>query len=582
MQHQYIQQIDLSNTPTMEEVLNGRYRSGQRTFFSSENHVLREKPSSNKRDKIYRESRLSTQQVTLQTFQWLSPEILQEHRPVENYIKFQNESSVVSMDEIYKRNNVDDLSKKLYTIPYSFHHNTFPEEHQFSENQFPCLENDIQSTLCIDENDDVTNKSKDHMTNIFPISINERNKNVIEDKVLANNIKYTNKTGIFDSEYRIKKEKLTEKQQRSVKESLAAESLMTLQISKDDEDDILLSSKDQMKQNKRIKKKVQNHNDKENDQKLNSKNIINDQILYDMIVRSGMTMENILKLREDHYKNTKNDIRNTVLHPAKIPLQSQPPTTVNMPVQLQAPIPVPNPFQSPAPIVNSMPVVKLPKTKPANMSGYRTRPVPILPATNLPYHPYLIQSELELNTEMNGILQEKPQRPSYSYASMIGQAIMASEEKKLALADIYSWISKTYPYYKMSDIGWKNSIRHNLSLYSAFIRVPNEGTTRSLWMINPDEEQCFINGVYHYSKRPPGSNKSLRRKSKTVPKTINENSNNVKNVQTERSQVPAYLTTNDTIIPMATSLPYCSMHPEGQYFSTYELPKDEVTSEQSY
>ncbi|PKC13216.1 winged helix DNA-binding domain-containing protein, partial [Rhizophagus irregularis] len=62
--------------------------------------------------------------------------------------------------------------------------------------------------------------------------------------------------------------------------------------------------------------------------------------------------------------------------------------------------------------------------------------------------------------------------PGYSYASMIGQAIMTSPEKKLALAEIYSWISKTYPYYRMNDIGWKNSIRHNLSLYSAFIRVP--------------------------------------------------------------------------------------------------------------
>ncbi len=136
-------------------------------------------------------------------------------------------------------------------------------------------------------------------------------------------------------------------------------------------------------------------------------------------------------------------------------MQNQTPTTVTMPMQFQAPVPVPNPFQSPAPIVNSM-LVKLPKAKPANMSGYRTKPIPILPATSLPYHPYLIQEgEIGLNTEMNDILQEKPQRPGYSYASMIGQAIMASAEKKLALADIYSWISKTYPYYKMSDIGWK-------------------------------------------------------------------------------------------------------------------------------
>jgi hypothetical protein len=145
-------------------------------------------------------------------------------------------------------------------------------------------------------------------------------------------------------------------------------------------------------------------------------------------------------------------------------MQSQIPTIVDMSAQLQAPVPVPNPFQSPAPI---NPVkIKLPKTKPANMSGYRSKPIPILPATIIPYHPYLIHEDdkdKELNTQMNDIIQEKHQRPGYSYASMIGQAIMTSSEKKLALADIYSWISKTYPYYKMSDVGWK--VRNLISEY---------------------------------------------------------------------------------------------------------------------
>lgn len=143
----------------------------------------------------------------------------------------------------------------------------------------------------------------------------------------------------------------------------------------------------------------------------------------------------------------------TILNPAAISMQSQIPTTVNMSTQLQAPVPVPNPFQSPAPI---NPVkIKLPKTKSANMSGYKSKTVPILPGTIIPYHPYLNQEgDAEPNTQMIDI-QEKHQRPGYSYASMIGQAIMTSSEKKLALADIYSWISKTYPYYKMNDIGWK-------------------------------------------------------------------------------------------------------------------------------
>jgi hypothetical protein len=151
---------------------------------------------------------------------------------------------------------------------------------------------------------------------MFPISIDEgdknaaQNRNQTEGRILANNIEYMNKIGIFDSEYRIKKEKLNEKQQRSVKESMAAESLVTLQISKE-EDEVLPSSKDQSTQNKqteRTKQKVlneQNRADKENDQKLNPKNILHDQILYDMFIKSGLTMEDVLKFREDHYKNPK-------------------------------------------------------------------------------------------------------------------------------------------------------------------------------------------------------------------------------------------------------------------------------------
>src|SRR5436190_3817180 len=92
MQHQYAQAIDLSNIPTMEEVLNGRLYLGQRPF-SSENRILQDitEETSGKRDKSYKESHISLQQVPLQTFQWSSPGISQEYQPnAENVIKFEN------------------------------------------------------------------------------------------------------------------------------------------------------------------------------------------------------------------------------------------------------------------------------------------------------------------------------------------------------------------------------------------------------------------------------------------------------------------------------------------------------------
>ncbi|XP_054852873.1 forkhead box protein O1 [Eublepharis macularius] len=79
-----------------------------------------------------------------------------------------------------------------------------------------------------------------------------------------------------------------------------------------------------------------------------------------------------------------------------------------------------------------------------------------------------------------------------SYADLITKAIESAPEKRLTLSQIYEWMVKNVPYFKdkgdsNSSAGWKNSIRHNLSLHSKFIRVQNEGTGKSSWwMLNPE------------------------------------------------------------------------------------------------
>ncbi|XP_077360850.1 forkhead box protein O1-A-like [Festucalex cinctus] len=79
-----------------------------------------------------------------------------------------------------------------------------------------------------------------------------------------------------------------------------------------------------------------------------------------------------------------------------------------------------------------------------------------------------------------------------SYADLITRAIESSPEKRLTLSQIYEWMVKSVPYFKdkgdsNSSAGWKNSIRHNLSLHSRFVRIQNEGTGKSSWwMLNPE------------------------------------------------------------------------------------------------
>ncbi|KAL7636372.1 UNVERIFIED_CONTAM: hypothetical protein RMT77_013147 [Armadillidium vulgare] len=79
-----------------------------------------------------------------------------------------------------------------------------------------------------------------------------------------------------------------------------------------------------------------------------------------------------------------------------------------------------------------------------------------------------------------------------SYADLIAQAIASSPEGRATLSQIYDWMVQNVPYFKdkgdsNSSAGWKNSIRHNLSLHNRFMRMQNEGTGKSSWwVLNPD------------------------------------------------------------------------------------------------
>ncbi|PIC32567.1 hypothetical protein B9Z55_012845 [Caenorhabditis nigoni] len=75
-------------------------------------------------------------------------------------------------------------------------------------------------------------------------------------------------------------------------------------------------------------------------------------------------------------------------------------------------------------------------------------------------------------------------RPSYSYNALIAMAIQNSPFKALRLTEIYAYISNNFPYYKMEKDGWKNSIRHNLSLRKEFYKVQTTDGKGSFWAMN--------------------------------------------------------------------------------------------------
>lgn len=111
-----------------------------------------------------------------------------------------------------------------------------------------------------------------------------------------------------------------------------------------------------------------------------------------------------------------------------------------------------------------------------------------------------------------------------SYADLITQAIESSPEKRLTLAQIYDWMVKNVNYFKdkgdsNSSAGWKNSIRHNLSLHSKFKRTQNEGTGKSSWWtINYDAKPGKSPRRPRASSLDPSVHKKLMKTSKEAKK----------------------------------------------------------------
>merc|ERR1712079_185368 len=82
-----------------------------------------------------------------------------------------------------------------------------------------------------------------------------------------------------------------------------------------------------------------------------------------------------------------------------------------------------------------------------------------------------------------------------SYTDLITEAIRSSKDGRMIVAEIYDWITKRIPYFHQrkdceSSQGWKNAVRHTLSLRRRFVRVPKAHATtpwyNSYWTIDED------------------------------------------------------------------------------------------------
>ncbi|XP_070577420.1 forkhead box protein N3-like isoform X2 [Ptychodera flava] len=98
-----------------------------------------------------------------------------------------------------------------------------------------------------------------------------------------------------------------------------------------------------------------------------------------------------------------------------------------------------------------------------------------------------------LNHPPNATYDAKQQlnsKPPFSFSCLIFMAIEDAPNKRLPVKDIYQWIVDHFPYFQNAPTGWKNSVRHNLSLNKCFKKVEKEkGQTigkGSLWCVDPE------------------------------------------------------------------------------------------------
>ncbi|KAF9076480.1 hypothetical protein BDP27DRAFT_1313407 [Rhodocollybia butyracea] len=93
-------------------------------------------------------------------------------------------------------------------------------------------------------------------------------------------------------------------------------------------------------------------------------------------------------------------------------------------------------------------------------------------------------------------------KPFYPYSTLIRYAIKGSPNQKLLLEDIYYAIESRFPYFRNAPSGWKNSVRHNLSLNPCFEKVPRPLTDRgkgSYWTVNDNVDPRT--GVHRVRKK---------------------------------------------------------------------------------
>ncbi|XP_072312968.1 forkhead box protein N1 [Eucyclogobius newberryi] len=135
-----------------------------------------------------------------------------------------------------------------------------------------------------------------------------------------------------------------------------------------------------------------------------------------------------------------------------------------------------------------------------------------------------------------------PERPSqfpkpiYSYSILIFLALKNSKTGSLPVSEIYSFMTEHFPYFKTAPDGWKNSVRHNLSLNKCFEKVENKNGNSfrkgCLWALNPAKVDKMQEELHKWRRKDPGTVRRSMAKPEELDHLLGEKPNKFRSLAT--------------------------------------------------
>ncbi|XP_070826796.1 forkhead box protein N1 [Chaetodon trifascialis] len=162
-------------------------------------------------------------------------------------------------------------------------------------------------------------------------------------------------------------------------------------------------------------------------------------------------------------------------------------------------------------------------------------------------------------------------KPIYSYSILIFMALKNSKTGSLPVSEIYSFMTEHFPYFKTAPDGWKNSVRHNLSLNKCFVKVENKNGNSSrkgcLWALNPAKVEKMQDEVHKWRRKDPLTIRRSMAKPECLDRLLGERPDKLRSLPPYPNPVllsrvaPVYSSTSSSCPPAQVQPPCLTIRP---------------------